>query len=206
MRFLFSIMMTLVMLLTSASHAATITYTHYLEGVSGSLAGIAFGPTNITVTATADTANVQTVSPTVLSIPHFAADIDIDGVGDFSFLAPTRSFINDGLDIVGFARGPGQGTDLIFAPSSPLYNGWDLTSALGPVFGGSNLLQWSNGGGVLTDGGLVQLVFGANFASSFEASLQTTSGDVPIPGASVFMATFVFGARLFRTRYNMITG
>lgn len=97
------------LLLVLSAQAATITFTHEGRG-SGSLNGVSFGsraPVHFTITAIGDTSAIGSPTDGVLDLLHTLASITIDGVGNFDFITPTRTFLNDDADMLGFSSGTG---------------------------------------------------------------------------------------------------
>jgi hypothetical protein len=72
---------------------------------------------------------------------------------------------------------------LFDGPSNAIFAGYGLTTAIGPVFGSGNLLQWA-GIDVLTTGGV--LVFNSTVGIGAEFSAV---GGVPVPAALPLFAT-----------------
>jgi hypothetical protein len=163
---------------SDTAQAAPITYTFTGESGSGSLDGTSFTDRSFTITAHADTLAVLDFGGP-LSNNSISASINIDGLGTFSFVSPTQTFFNDGLDLPGFSRGEPPFLDLYSGPASATLNGWDMTTAIGPVSGSAQLLQW-NAFAILTSGGILRFDDGTT-AGSFAASLAAAA--VPVPGA-----------------------
>jgi hypothetical protein len=113
---------------------------------------------------------------------NFSASIDIVGVGAFTFLTPTRFFVNNLNDIVGFSRAGTSGLDLFNGPTDSQFGTWDMLSGIGPVIGQGYLLQWSDTP-MFTDKGI--LAFNtAPTAALFEAD---ATAPIPEPGAAVLL-------------------
>jgi len=145
----------LVGLAASVASAAPITFIHDGSG-SGTLDGDAFSAV-FTITATGDTSNRNNLGGFGWDIAHTTATINIDGVGVFDFVSPTRTFINNDAWIVGFSRTGNSGADLFNGPQDAALAAWDMTASIGPISGEGELLQWGNlFDDVMTTGGLLR--------------------------------------------------
>lgn len=131
----------------SVGRAALITFTHEGSG-SGTLDGISFNNANFRILATGDTTNRQEFGEEFgqgFSISHDSASIEINGVGNFTFTIPTRTFVSNSNSVVGFSLGGGIfGSDLYNGPSNSVFNSWDMFSSIGPISGSTKLLQWTS--------------------------------------------------------------
>jgi hypothetical protein len=146
--------------------ADLITFTHTGDSGSGSIDGNPFSNQAFTITATADTLDIQSFSGGFF-IDHATACITIDNVGTFDFVTPTRTFVANDGSIVGFSRAGAGGLDLYNGPVDSAFSSWDMLSSIGPISGATGLLQWTSLP-VITDGG--QLIFNNDFTTgSFEA-------------------------------------
>ena len=146
--------LTLLVLYAPSSFADPVTFTHQGTG-SGSIAGTPFSTTSFTITAVGDTLNRMSF-PGGFFINHTSASISIAGVGTFTFTTPTRTFVNNTSQIVGFSRAGATGLDLFNGPTNPAFSTYNMLTSIGPVAGTGELLQWTTMP-VLTSGG--QLVF-----------------------------------------------
>ena len=122
--------------------------------------------------------------------------ITIAGVGSFTISTPTRTFVNNGSDAVGFSRAGTNGNDLYNGPSGVA--SWDMLSDLS-VAGTFGLLQWALTPLINTNGGVL------TFASStgpgtFTARLVTAA--VPEPTTLVLMLGGLFAFALVRRSAN----
>ena len=77
---------------------------HAYRNRLGTLNGAPFNDTMFVITAYGDTANRQVVSSRAYSIEHSSAAIDLNGIGNFAFTLPTRTFSNHGDKTVGFVE------------------------------------------------------------------------------------------------------
>jgi hypothetical protein len=131
--------------LESKAMAAMIAFTHQGSG-SGTLNGVPFNSSNFSILAEGDTDNRLSLSFDVgFSIDHTSASISIAGLGDFQFLTPTRTFVNNVSSSVGFSRGGVSGGDLFNGPTQGTLSNWNMLTSIGPLNGTGQLLQ---GGGL----------------------------------------------------------
>lgn len=133
--------------------ADLVVFVHEGQG-SGTVDGVPFGvksPVAFVITAAADLANRVDIS-TGFSLQHSTASITIDGVGTLQFVTPTRTFVNNELDLVGFSRA--DGSDLFNGPQDASFGTWDMTTSIGPIAGTGSLLQWDSV--VETDAGVLE--------------------------------------------------
>jgi hypothetical protein len=180
----FVLVFLLASIAVSSTKAATITFTHSGASGSGTIAGIPFVDKAFTIIAIGDTGNV-TSGPNFFSLVHTTASISITDVGTFDFVTATRTFVNTTTATIGFSRGgPIFFADLFDGPSNAIFAGYGLTTAIGPVFGSGNLLQWA-GIDVLTTGGI--LVFNST-VGTIGAEFSAVGG-VPVPAALPLFAT-----------------
>jgi hypothetical protein len=177
--------LSLLILLAVASHAfsAQLSFTHSASG-SGSIGGVPFTNASFSIFELVDTGNRVpfTVGGTFgYSIIDTSASINIAGLGLFHFTTPTRTFVNNDIGIVGFARGDGDLSDLFDGPGSSVFATWNMLTPIGPITANSGeLTQWSFSP-VTTDGGV--LVF--NNARPINATFQATL--VPEPSSVVLL-------------------
>jgi hypothetical protein len=186
------------LLLASTSWAVPVTFIHIADG--GSFTGLLddgttetpFEVDDFTIRATGDTAARQTQAPGVFFIDHFSAQIEIPTVGSFTFLTPTRTFVNQGDNEVGFSRAGSSGDDLLneVAFDAGVFASYDLLTSIGPVFGDGFIIQWLLSPVQVTDGTTVfQLVFDNGFPenASYQAIVED-GGQVSEPGTLGFLA------------------
>ena len=132
------------------SSGSGVTFTHSGIG-SGSIGGVPFANASFSITEVADTSSRLPFTGGFF-IDDISATISISGLGLFHFTTPTRTFVNNNLDLVGFSRAGISGTDLFNGPTHSVFASWDMLSAIGPVTGPGRLLAWSFSP-VATDGG-----------------------------------------------------
>ncbi len=168
--------------LGSISSAEPIMFTHTGTG-SGNIAGVDFFDRDFTITALGDTDDRVDLG-FGYAIEHTSASIDIDGVGSFTFLLSTRSFVNWNLNRVGFSRsefGGLGGSDLYNGPSNGVFNMWDMTTSIGPIAGDDfELFQWDSG--VDTDGGLLDFFDESPISGTFTATIVPAPGTIGLLG------------------------
>jgi hypothetical protein len=159
--------------LASLAPAQSITLIHEGQG-SGDLNGVPFAATSIVITAEGDISQRISFSAGWF-LEHTNATVEIGGIGTYQFTSPTRTFVNNSGQIVGFSRGTAAGSsDLMNGPSDAAFASWDMTTAVGPVSGFGNFLQWTSGD-VTTTGGVLNMD-GLSTPITFTASLCSGSG------------------------------
>jgi len=120
-----------VLAMATTASADIITFIHECNtSVTGTLDGEPFEAT-FTITASGDTDDRDT-NGLDFWIDHTSASIEIDGVGTFDFVTPTRTFANNDFEVVGFSRAGANGTDLFNGPSHRDFGAWDMLSSIGP--------------------------------------------------------------------------
>ena len=170
----------------SAAQAEQITFTFEGRG-SGEIDGAVFDDAHFTITAIGNLDD-RVSFRNGYSLQHQQAMIEIDTVGAFEFLIPTRTFVNNAVTRVGFSRG--SGPDLFYGPSDDLFATWDMTDDIGPVTDNTGeLLQWST---ISTSGGPLSFEDETGIATTFAAV-------IPSPSAASF-ATLCAVAVLRRSR------
>ena len=173
-----------VILLASTSWAVPVTFIHRADGgeFQGTLDGNPFMVPDFTITAFGDTSAREAVAADIFSINHTSAQIDIPNVGVFTFLTPTRTFVNQGSNAVGFSRAGSSTTDLFneVAIVAGAFGSYDLLSSIGPIFGDGQLLQWDSPS-VLTTGGVLVFADGFPENASYLAIVEN-GGQVSEPG------------------------
>lgn len=189
----------LIVVLSAAVNVSAIEITFIHEGSgSGTLNGNTFSDSGFTITAVADTDDLQPVNPSNgWYIDHLSASIIIDGLGEFDFLTKTKSFVNYHHSLVGFSRGASiGGGDLFNGPSNPAFNTWDMQSSIGPISGTGKLFLWdySSLPNIETTGGT--LIF------DYEQGDAVFTAIVPEPAT---LLLFAFGSVLAARRRKQAT-
>lgn len=181
----------ILLLCPSFAAAVPILLTHEGNG-AGTIGGTAFANTSFVISAVGDTDNRVEIDFDTFAIEHDSASISIDGVGEFSFTTPTRTFVND--DLVGFSRSSGGGLggeDLFNGPSVPALSPYVLLTSIGPVPGSGNLLQWDSVPNITTSGGVLNFDDMGGINSTFTARV------VPEPASGILavVASLVIALR-----------
>jgi hypothetical protein len=141
------------LLLPVGASAAILTFEHSADG-SGTLNGKPFDLSKFVITATGDTKDIQFFGGG-MSIDHLSASIDIQGLGVFQILTPTRTFNSQAGQLVGFSRAGTLGNDLLNGPFNAAFATWDMTTPIGPFTGQGGLLQWGLDPQINTSGGIL---------------------------------------------------
>ncbi|MCL4219753.1 MAG: PEP-CTERM sorting domain-containing protein [Phycisphaerales bacterium] len=179
----------LVAALAGAASAAPIEFTH--EGTGGGfLDGENFGltaPVHFVITAVGNTADRVNMGFGYY-IDHTSASIWIEGVGTYDFLTPTRTFVNNDGQLVGFSRAGLDGADLFNGPVSGVFAAWDMTTSIGPISGDGSVLQWTFGD-ILVGNGLVLNMISGDTPVTFTAKV------VPAPASLALLGLGVVAAR-----------
>lgn len=145
---------TALAVLTPAIAAADVlTFIHTGNG-SGTLNGVPFPASNFTITSTGDTNNRQSFGSGWF-IDHSSSSINIQGVGNLTVLTPTRTFVNNPGQIVGYSRAGSNGADLYNGPTNAVFGTWDMLGPIGPIAGTASLLQWQLNPQINTSGGIL---------------------------------------------------
>jgi hypothetical protein len=177
------ISMGLIPSLTPHAQASPIQYITTGIG-SGSINNSPFTNANFTIICTADTSKrvaTQSGGLPVFEIPNDIASININGVGTFQFVTQTITFVNPTNRIVGFERASPSRDDLYDGPTDTNFASWQLITAIGPISGTGDLIQWSNQSTkVQTSGG--PLVFADG------ASPVTFTATIPEPASLSLLA------------------
>jgi hypothetical protein len=152
--------------------ADLITYTY--QGVSsGSIGGTSFANTAFTITAQGDT-SARVIIPTDFSIQNTAASITIGTLGTFTFITPTRFFVNNTSigpnPSVGFSIATGP--DIFDFGPQPVFAPWDMTTSIGPISGNNGYTLSSQNYGIIdTSGGVLAFSSEQGIPTSFKATV-----------------------------------
>ncbi len=180
-------------LLSGHATAALITFTWSGTG-SGAIGSTSFTNSDFVITAVGDTTNLSSFSFGT-SIDHDTASIDISSLGTFTFITGTTTFVNNSKGIVGFSQT--LAGDLINGPTDTAFTTWGMNTAIGPITGSGELLQWNDPfqPEVNTTGGV--LFFNdASTPLTFQASV------VPVPAAIWLFGSGLLGLAGITRRSN----
>jgi len=177
-------------LCAASAIAAPITIIQTGSG-TGSLGDTPFSNALFTITAHGNTDAREFDGFDVYSITHTSATIEIEGLGTYSFLSGTRTFVTQSLALAGLSRPPIDGFDLYYAPTDSAFATWDMLTSIATISGGSELLQWGVEE-VVTSGGVLDFLNG-----SPEGTFQAI---VPEPSSIVLSAFAFIGLAAFARR------
>ncbi len=137
-------------LTTTLASDGEITFFH--DGIgSGTIGGVTFNDASFTITARGDTLNRQSFGPGWW-IDHDSVQVSIEGQGVFDVFTGTRTYVNNDVHAVGFARAGLTGWSHLYGPVDGVLASWDMLSGVGPVDGQGLIMQW-NVAGLSTSGG-----------------------------------------------------
>jgi hypothetical protein len=173
----------LIGLAASAVSASPITMIHDGSG-SGTIDGVSFTSV-FTITTTGNTDDRVNFGSGWF-IDHTSASINIAGVGTFDFITPTRTFVNNNIPLVGFSRAGISGSDLFNGPGNAEFASWDMTTSIGPLSGGGNLIQWGSED-VMTSGGV--LFFADGFTDAQFTAIVPAPASLALIGLAGITAT-----------------
>ena len=149
---------------------------------SGTLDGQPFGTTGrvgFVLRATADLSErtFQNGTTIVYQVPHRTALMTIEGVGTVELLTPTRTFVNNDTQRVGFSRNVETSlADLFHGPVDAAFATWDMSTAIGPITSTGLTLQWNLEPAILTNAGI--LFVDTMFAEVDPATFQMFTSEV----------------------------
>jgi hypothetical protein len=188
---------TVVLLCVAVPAAIGAPITYVFSGpAAGTLGATPFSGQQVTVTATADTANIVVLAPGVFCVNLINAFINIAGVGSATITGPSTMGDNQGSTTWGFVNGTcAAPTATWLANTDPLAATYALATSIGPATG----LQQS-GGSIATTSGTLTIV---RVPLTFQATLST-----PVPTVSEWglaLLALMLGAAgflVFRRRYR----
>lgn len=164
----------IVLLMADVAQANPIWFEHTGKGY-GTIGDRRFDNAAFTIyelALTTDRRNCTPRLPRCWTIPDFHARISIEGIGSFTFLDRTASYVNQVTGGVGFhlqkpdPEDPNDtGRDLWHGPVDEVFADYDLMSSIGPISGIGELIQWRLGPPVLTDGGILSFNDGLSRAT-----------------------------------------
>ncbi|MFK7976353.1 MAG: hypothetical protein AB8C02_09465 [Halioglobus sp.] len=164
-----------------SAHSMPITLTHGGSG-SGTIGGTAFNG-EFSILAHANTEAISAFG-TGFSLEHLFSQIAIVGLGTFDLLIPTRTYVNNRLGLVGFARGAGP--DLLSGPAGhDAFLDWNMRSSLAMVYGRGSHVQWGLSP-VQTSGGTLYFNTQAGTAARFSAQV------IPVASSSWLLLLCAF--------------
>lgn len=163
--------------------SSTITYTYTGHG-SGELDGVSFLNEDFTISASGDTAIRENFGNGIFFINNSAATINISDVGNLTINTPTRFFVNNSENAVGFSRAGSQGEDL-FDTKNSAFETWNMLNSIGPVNGIGELIQWHDFDQIMTSEGILIFTENANVKATFQATVS------PIPEPSTYAMLLV---------------
>jgi hypothetical protein len=170
-----------VLSLTVSLCAAPIQNTFTGVG-TGSIGQTAFTDTAFTIVATAQTGDIQNFGH-VFAVNHLTASINIVGLGTFDFLIPTRTFVNNNSQAVGFSHAQPIMLDLYNFNNVAGADIWDMQTSISHS-GLSSVLQWDDSP-VNTSGGV--LIFSSN--SPGGSFTSTVGGEIPEPSSALLLSS-----------------
>ena len=168
-------------------HAAPITYTVLSTG-SGTLGSNSFSDAQVRVSFAGDTSNVTGSGFYTNNVG--TGTVSIAGLGTATFLDSIYAFDNQGAIAAGIGDSTAQGSILDTYHSA--FGSYDLTTAIGPLSGGSfyrNYLGYSTNLGVLS-------------FSAMSSSSTFTAGAVPLPGAMWLFGPGLVGLAAVRRQFK----
>lgn len=187
MRTLFKVLLAGAAVAASASGADATPIEFTTAGVATlTVGGVTHESASFVIRAGADTANrAPILGLPAWTLDHAWATIEVAGVGTLTCVETTRTFVEQGLQIVGFSHGGEAGSDILDGPVSPLFTTWSLDRDVGPVSGPVRYY----GASVMTDRG--ELRFGPGPGTlTFSARL------IPAPmGLAVMAVASCLGGR-----------
>lgn len=175
--------------------AAPIVFTHSTVA-SGFMNGVNFTDAAVDITAYGDTEARQSCSGSCYFIVHDVASVRIGGLGEFSFVSPTRTFANVGT--VGFSRGGANDmSDLLNGPyGNVALQEYDLLTEIAPISGQGLITQWGSPP-METSGGILYLSHPFE-APAPQVSFSATLTAVPEPSTMVLGVAGLLALGVFR--------
>jgi hypothetical protein len=167
--------------------AGPVTYTETVTA-SGRLGATGFTDALMTLTATADTADVTNPFSGLFVLIHPRVTVDVAGVGSAVITEDLYMFVNQPFRIAGIADQIG-GYEVLNVTNS-VFATYDLKTSVGPVSGPTSFNESSIG--FATTAGYLYL-FSTSGTGTFQAS-------VPEPSTMTLAAIGILGLQCFRWR------
>ena len=147
----------------------------------------------------ADTADITSCGPGCLYVDATSTSIEIQNLGEVSFITRTHVFIvRDGSrDFLGLGRSGLAGTDLY---GNFVVNGYDLQSSIGPIPGTTRLLQWGLYD-VITEIGTLNFHDGGGGDGTFQAFVAIADPEqLPEPQSILLVSLALMGLFITKKR------
>ena len=179
-------------------YALPVTYTFSAQIDGGSVDGVAFGSTTLTLTGFADTDDVTTFqvgTNTFFSAEHSSTELILAGVGTFDILSPIRTLalnFQSGFGSIGFSLAGDSQADLGVQSPSTALGGYDLGSDFGPFTGEGRFLQWLQAD-IMSDGGQIVI----NDVTT-DITFTVAVSQVPVPAPLLLLFSGLGVLALFR--------
>lgn len=192
-RFLLPALLSFAAILAAATPASAAPITYIFEGTtSGSLDGVDFEDESFTITALADTDNIDASDGPI--VVHDAVTIELLGMV-LDVFTRTTTWVNTGGGLVGFGNDERE-FDLLIGPFDPIFETWDLASPVGPITGRGFISE--GGDRIATSGGQLDVVDDFDTQITFTA---VTAAEVPEPGTLILIGgALLLSVRRFRRR------
>jgi hypothetical protein len=167
-------------------HAETITYTETAT-ISGALNGVFFSNDLLTLTGTADPANI-TISSGIF-FNQLSLSFSVAGVGGGTFTDTTSVVANPGLTRAGFSDITAD-LAILFTTDNPVFSTFDLSTSIGPIAGSAlfNVTSFGTTAGAF----LIE--------SSGDATFTAVASGVPEPSTWAMMILGFAGIGLIGCR------
>ena len=162
-------LLTIMLLASTSPSRAGILTTEFDGNGSFFLGSSHYAFRNFTITSTGDTSDRQSLG-FGWSLANATSSILISGINTCDVLTPTRTFVANDLQVVGYSRLASPGLDLIDGPHNAAFSTWAMLSPIGPINGSASLLQWNRDPLISTSCGILVFDTGST-AATFTASI-----------------------------------